>query len=70
MHATQIADRAATLVPALNGAPLLADADTGYGNPLHAVWTALAYRRAERRRAAPGGPGAAQAVRAPGRARR
>ncbi|MET8152027.1 isocitrate lyase/PEP mutase family protein [Actinoplanes sp. NPDC049668] len=46
VHATQIADRAAALVPALDGAPLLADADTGYGNPLHAVWTALAYRRA------------------------
>jgi 2-methylisocitrate lyase-like PEP mutase family enzyme len=46
VHATQIADRAATLVPALGGVPLLADADTGYGNPMHAVWTALAYSRA------------------------
>ncbi|GAA2684640.1 isocitrate lyase/PEP mutase family protein [Actinoplanes palleronii] len=44
--ATQIADRASTLVPALRGIPLLADADTGYGNPLHAVWTGLAYSRA------------------------
>ncbi|GAA0467766.1 2-methylisocitrate lyase [Actinoplanes capillaceus] len=46
VHATQIADRASTLVPALDGIPLIADADTGYGNPLHAVWTALAYARA------------------------
>ncbi|GAA2609554.1 isocitrate lyase/PEP mutase family protein [Paractinoplanes durhamensis] len=46
VHATQIADRATTLVPALNGVPLLADADTGYGNPLHAIWTAHAYARA------------------------
>ncbi|BCY12860.1 oxaloacetate decarboxylase [Actinoplanes sp. L3-i22] len=46
VHATQIADRAATLVPALQGVPLLADADTGYGNPVHAVWTGLAYSRA------------------------
>ncbi|MBO3743589.1 isocitrate lyase/PEP mutase family protein [Actinoplanes flavus] len=46
VHGTQIADRASTLVPALDGVPLIADADTGYGNPLHAVWTALAYARA------------------------
>jgi methylisocitrate lyase len=46
VHATQIADRATTLVPALEGVPLVADADTGYGTPLHAVWTALAYVRA------------------------
>ncbi|MEU4221735.1 isocitrate lyase/phosphoenolpyruvate mutase family protein [Actinoplanes sp. NPDC026623] len=44
--ATQIADRAATLLPALGGVPLLADADVGYDDPDHAVWTALAYRRA------------------------
>ena len=46
VHGTQIADRASTLVPALDGVPLIADADTGYGTPLHAVWTALAYARA------------------------
>ncbi|MCU7726495.1 isocitrate lyase/phosphoenolpyruvate mutase family protein [Actinoplanes sp. KI2] len=46
VHATQIADRATTLVPALNGVPLIADADTGYGNPLDAVWTGHAYVRA------------------------
>jgi methylisocitrate lyase len=45
-HATQIADRAATLIPALGGVPLLADADIGYDDPMHAVWTALAYVRA------------------------
>ncbi|WP_030435159.1 isocitrate lyase/PEP mutase family protein [Actinoplanes subtropicus] len=44
--ATQIADRASTLAPALNGVPLIADADTGYGNPLEAVWTGHAYVRA------------------------
>ena len=44
--ATQIADRASTLVPALDGVPLLADADIGYDDPQHAVWTALAYVRA------------------------
>ncbi|HWS36740.1 MAG TPA: isocitrate lyase/PEP mutase family protein [Actinoplanes sp.] len=43
--ATQLADRASTLVPALDGVPLLADADTGYSDPVHAVWTALAYSR-------------------------
>ncbi|MFC4069366.1 isocitrate lyase/PEP mutase family protein [Actinoplanes subglobosus] len=46
VHGTQIADRASALVPALGDIPLIADADTGYGNPLHAVWTALAYARA------------------------
>ncbi|MFI5891445.1 isocitrate lyase/phosphoenolpyruvate mutase family protein [Actinoplanes sp. NPDC051513] len=46
VHATQIADRAATLAPALGGIPLIADADTGYGAPLHAVWTGHAYVRA------------------------
>jgi methylisocitrate lyase len=44
--ATQIADRAATLRPALGGVPLLADADVGYDGPDDAVWTALAYQRA------------------------
>ncbi|MBG0562716.1 isocitrate lyase/PEP mutase family protein [Actinoplanes aureus] len=45
-HGTQIADRATTLIPALGGVPLLADAGTGYDDPLHAVWTGLAYARA------------------------
>jgi 2-methylisocitrate lyase-like PEP mutase family enzyme len=44
--AVQIADRAAVLVPALRGVPLLADAATGYDSPENAVWTALAYQRA------------------------
>jgi methylisocitrate lyase len=44
--ATQIADRAAVLVPALGGLPLLADAAIGYDSPEQAVWTALAYQRA------------------------
>ncbi|MEU4619308.1 isocitrate lyase/PEP mutase family protein [Actinoplanes sp. NPDC023801] len=46
VNGTQIADRASTLVPALDGIPLIADADTGYATPPHAVWTALAYSRA------------------------
>ncbi|MEV0134506.1 isocitrate lyase/PEP mutase family protein [Dactylosporangium sp. NPDC050688] len=46
VHGTHIADRAAALMPALGGVPLLADADTGYGNPLHAVWTARRYAAA------------------------
>jgi methylisocitrate lyase len=44
--ATQIADRAAVLAPALGGVPLLADAAIGYDDPDQAVWTALAYQRA------------------------
>jgi methylisocitrate lyase len=46
VYATQIADRAGTLVPALSGVPLVADAGTGYASPSQAVWTALAYVRA------------------------
>jgi 2-methylisocitrate lyase-like PEP mutase family enzyme len=48
VHGAQMADRASTLVPALGGTPLIADADTdaGHGEPLHAVWTAMAYVRA------------------------
>ena len=44
--ATQIADRAAVLRPAVGGVPLLADAATGYDSPESAVWSALAYQRA------------------------
>ncbi|HEY0002927.1 MAG TPA: isocitrate lyase/PEP mutase family protein [Actinoplanes sp.] len=43
--ATQIADRAAGLAPALGSVPILADADLGYDRPADAVWTALAYER-------------------------
>ncbi|MEV4283348.1 isocitrate lyase/phosphoenolpyruvate mutase family protein [Actinoplanes xinjiangensis] len=46
VHGAQIADRASTLAPALDGIPLIADADTGYDAPVPAVWTALAYARA------------------------
>ncbi|MEV4415817.1 isocitrate lyase/PEP mutase family protein, partial [Catellatospora sp. NPDC049609] len=46
VHGTHIADRAARIVPALGGAPLLADADTGYGDALQAVWTARRYAAA------------------------
>jgi methylisocitrate lyase len=44
--ATQIADRAAVLRPALGGVPLLADAASGFESPDDAVWTALSYQRA------------------------
>lgn len=43
VHGTHIAARAAGIVPALQGIPLLADADTGYGQALQAVWTAQRY---------------------------
>ncbi len=46
VHGTHIADRAAALTPALGGVLLLADADTGYGNAPHAVWTARRYAAA------------------------
>ncbi|XVU21190.1 isocitrate lyase/PEP mutase family protein [Actinoplanes sp. CA-054009] len=46
VHGTHIAAAATAIVPALATRPLLADADTGYGNPLQAVWTAQAYARA------------------------
>ncbi len=43
VHGTDIARIAQTVVPALGGRPLLADADTGYGNALQARATARAY---------------------------
>ena len=53
LHGTHVAERAAGLVPALGGTPgaaagvpLLADADTGYGNVPHTVWTARRYAAA------------------------
>ncbi|TYL46043.1 isocitrate lyase/PEP mutase family protein [Nocardioides sp. BGMRC 2183] len=46
VHGTDIARRAAAIVPALDGVPVLADADTGYGNALQARHTTLAYAAA------------------------
>jgi methylisocitrate lyase len=46
VHGTHLAARAAALMPMLGGIPLLADADTGYGNSLQAVWTAQRYAAA------------------------
>lgn len=43
VHGTDIARRAAALLPALGEVPLLADADTGYGNALQARRTTQAY---------------------------
>ncbi|MCY1145772.1 isocitrate lyase/PEP mutase family protein [Actinoplanes sp. Pm04-4] len=44
--ATQIADRAATLGPVLEGVPLMADAGAGFETARDAAWTALSYERA------------------------
>lgn len=46
VHATDIVRVAQSVVPALGGLPLLADADTGYGNALQARATATAYAAA------------------------
>lgn len=46
VHGSQIAARAREVVPALDGVPLLADADTGYGNALQARHTTRAYAAA------------------------
>ncbi|KQW53705.1 hypothetical protein ASC77_05425 [Nocardioides sp. Root1257] len=46
VHATDIVRVAQSVVPALDGLPLLADADTGYGNALQARATARAYAAA------------------------
>jgi 2-methylisocitrate lyase-like PEP mutase family enzyme len=43
--ATEMADRAEVVVEA-SGLPVIADADTGYGNPMHVVRTVRAYERA------------------------
>lgn len=43
--ATEMADRAALVVEA-SGVPVVADADTGYGNPMHVARTVRAYERA------------------------
>ncbi|WP_235735444.1 isocitrate lyase/PEP mutase family protein [Nocardioides alcanivorans] len=46
VHGTDIAARASSLVPALGAVPLLADADTGYGNALQARRTTQVYAAA------------------------
>ncbi len=46
VHGTDLARRAATLTVNLGGVPVLADADTGYGNALQARHTALTYAAA------------------------
>ncbi|QMW65103.1 isocitrate lyase/PEP mutase family protein [Mumia sp. ZJ1417] len=46
VHGSQIAARAREVVPALADVPLLADADTGYGNALQARHTTRAYAAA------------------------
>lgn len=43
VHGNDIAERAAMLTPVLGDVPLLADADTGYGNALQARHTARRY---------------------------
>lgn len=46
VHSADIVRVAQTVVPALDGLPLLADADTGYGNALQARATARSYAAA------------------------
>ncbi|WP_206515999.1 isocitrate lyase/PEP mutase family protein [Nocardioides pantholopis] len=46
VHGTDIARRAALVAASLDGVPVLADADTGYGNALQARHTALGYAAA------------------------
>jgi methylisocitrate lyase len=46
VHAADIVRVAQSVVPALDGLPLLADADTGYGNALQARATARSYAAA------------------------
>ncbi|TNC45347.1 isocitrate lyase/PEP mutase family protein [Mumia zhuanghuii] len=46
VHGSQIAARARDVVPSLDGVPLLADADTGYGNALQARHTTRVYAAA------------------------
>jgi methylisocitrate lyase len=46
VHAADIVRVAQSVVPSLDGLPLLADADTGYGNALQARATARAYAAA------------------------
>ncbi|WP_216654189.1 isocitrate lyase/PEP mutase family protein [Nocardioides sp. zg-DK7169] len=46
VHGTDIARRAAVIAAASGGVPVLADADTGYGNALQARHTALGYAAA------------------------
>ncbi|MBW9208423.1 isocitrate lyase/PEP mutase family protein [Mumia sp. zg.B53] len=46
VHGSQIAARARDVVPSLAGVPLLADADTGYGNALQARETTRVYAAA------------------------
>ena len=62
LHGTDVADLARR-VTAVTDVPLIADADTGYGNALHARRTVEQYARIGRRRPAPRGPGQPEALR-------
>ncbi|MEZ0069843.1 2-methylisocitrate lyase-like PEP mutase family enzyme [Streptacidiphilus sp. MAP12-20] len=46
LTATEMVERARIVAEALGEVPLIADADTGYGGPLHVVRTVRAYERA------------------------
>ena len=67
VHGSDIARRAAAQSRPLAGLPVLADADTGYGNALQARAHHRGLRGRRRRRPAPRGPGRAQALRPPRR---
>ena len=62
----EMVDNARRMVAVVD-VPLIADADTGYGNPINVVRTVREYEQAGVAGAAPRGPGHAQAVRAHGR---
>ena len=61
---TEFAEQAAVLARA-TALPVLCDADTGFGEAIHVERTDPALRGGRGRRVAPGGPGAAQALRPP-----
>ncbi|MFG2884753.1 oxaloacetate decarboxylase [Streptomyces sp. NPDC048297] len=46
LTATEMAERARIVAEALGEVPLIADADTGYGEPMHVVRTVRAYEQA------------------------
>ncbi|AEW98237.1 isocitrate lyase/PEP mutase family protein [Streptantibioticus cattleyicolor] len=46
LTATEMVDRARVAAEALGDVPLIADADTGYGGPMHVVRTVRAYEQA------------------------
>ena len=65
MTLPEMVDNARRIVQAVD-IPVIADADTGYGNPINVIRTVREYEAAGRRRHPHRGPGHAQEVRAHG----